>query len=263
MTPPRGAPRKLTDDQIRHILNWHDARRQFRRRQGTLVSLAQRLGVSRYAISGCIGQAGAGKTWKGRRVRLTPSQRRQVLAWHRRGEAFRQRHGTLQDLALRLNVHPRTLQRCIRRLGWYRQVTAAQLPAERRRAKAHRRVSAAPPGRDWRIPLLRQWLSNTPILEEPARCSIGVKPFGIEESDLATPGSLGCACVWLLIQTVESRGVTVSGLTEDGRPARWFIPYAQITRLLPAGALERRIHRGRARLSCDQRAALMRPVFGF
>jgi AraC-like DNA-binding protein len=263
MTPPRGAPRKLTDDQIHDILAWHDARRQFRNRQGTLMALAERLGVSRYAVSWCIGHAKAGKSWHSRHVRLTPSQRRAILAWLRRADAFRERHGTLQELARRLDVHPRTLQRCIRRLGSYCQVTAAELPAERRRAKARGGVFTSRPERDWRVSLLREWLSSMPTVEEPAGCSISLKPFGVKEADFATPGSLGCACVWLLIQSVESRGITVRGVTENGRSARWFIPYAQITRLLPAGALERRIRRGRARLSSDQRAALMRPVFGF
>ena len=263
MTPPRGAPRKLTDQQICYILTWHEARQQFRRRQGTRIALARRLKVSTYAISCCIGHTRTGTVWNGRRVRLTSPQRRVILAWHRRGQAFLQTHGTLEELASRLGVHPRTVQQCIRRVGMYRQVTAADLPTERRRAKARRTSTSAPSDPNWRIKLLREWLANAPILEEPGGCSIGAKPRGVKEADVAAPGSLGCACVWLLIQSVESRGITVSGLNENGRSARWFIPYGQITRLLPAGALDRRIRHGRARLSRDQRAALTRPVFGF
>ncbi len=264
MTPPRGAPRKLSDDQIKTILAWHDARRQFRRHHGTLAALARRLGVSTYAISWCIGQQKCGQSWASRRVRLAPRQRRQILSWHRRREAFRQRQGTLEDLAQRLGVHRRTVQQCIRRLGRYRQVTAAELPAVRRRAKSRRKSALRSTTVDWRLSLLREWLSSAPIFEAPGSCSIGAKPFNVKEAHLSeTPGSLGCACVWFLIQSVESQGITVAGVTERGEPARWLIPYAQISRLLPADALRRRVRTGRARLSRDGGAALMRAVHGF
>jgi transposase len=264
MTPPRGAPRKLSDDQIKTILAWHDARRQFQQRQGTLAALARRLGVSTYAISWCIGRKKSGQSWASRRVRLSPRQRRQIHSWRRRREAFRQRQGTVEDLARRLGVHRRTVQQCIRRLGRYRQVTAAELPVERQRTKSRRKSASTSTTGDWRVSLLREWLSSAPIFEERGSCSIGTKPFDVKEADLpARAGSLGCACVWFLIQSVESRGITVAGATERCEPARWLIPYAQISLLLPADALHRRIRTGRARVSRDGGAALMRPVFGF
>jgi hypothetical protein len=60
---------------------------------------------------------------------LTPCKIRRILAWHARREAFKQRHGSIQALALRLRISSRTVYHYIE---CYRRNPRALLLARRR-----------------------------------------------------------------------------------------------------------------------------------
>jgi len=70
---------------------------------------------------------------------------------------------------------------------------------------------------------------------------------------------LGCACVWFTITAVNNTSLTV--LDNDGRSGKTVereIPYRRISKLMSAGKLESLIRAGRAVVSSQDAAILIR-----
>ncbi len=130
---PCGTYRKLTDAQIREVLQWHEEAIEFRHSHGTLRDLASLLGVSLDAVRGCFerrspdtAESGGIRTRhpaapRGRPRHLDAAQIEFALAWRNASREFRARHGTIASLARRLGVGASTIHDCIRRKGEYRQ----------------------------------------------------------------------------------------------------------------------------------------------
>jgi len=131
MKSPRGAPRKLTDRQIREVLKWHHEGTEFRRAHGTLNDLAHLLGASMHAVRGCFEIRAPVDSFPiprsdrphrpGRPRHLNPAQIVFALAWRRAGIKFRARHGSVASLARSLGVGTTTIHDCIHRKGRYIQ----------------------------------------------------------------------------------------------------------------------------------------------
>ena len=129
MKTPRGHLRKLTDRQIREVLNWHQEAIEFRRTHGTLKDLAILLGVSSHAVRGCLEirvaainrriQSFPSPHRPGRPRHLNPEEIAFAVAWRDAGRQFRARHGTVVSLARGLGVGASTIYDCIRRKGRY------------------------------------------------------------------------------------------------------------------------------------------------
>ena len=139
MAQRTGRRRKLTDEQIQHVLTWHAKWREFRARWGSQESLAQKLCVKRNLIYGCIARyhQSGGKSlfltqyWpkQGRRRILAVGQARAIIAWHLRYRRFLARQGTLEELARSFSVSVRTLHDCIGGRGTYREFKKSYAPA--------------------------------------------------------------------------------------------------------------------------------------
>jgi hypothetical protein len=133
MKIPRGHFRKLTDQQISHVLKWHQEGIEFRCAHGTVNDLASLLGVSSHAVRRCFGARNLGIPKGdrmhtshfpgrcGRRRHLNPAQMAFALAWRRAGRQFHAQHGTVATLAHKLGVGASTIHDCIRRKGLYQQ----------------------------------------------------------------------------------------------------------------------------------------------
>jgi hypothetical protein len=161
MKTPCGTFRKLTDAQIRKVLNWHQEAIEFRHSHGTLRDLGSLLGVSLDAVRGCFesrspdtAESGGIRTShsaarRGRPRHLDAAQIEFALTWRYAGHKFRAGHGTVASLARSLGVGASTIHDCIRREGRY--VTASR---------------AKPPKSDYtlRSELLRAWLRAGPKL---------------------------------------------------------------------------------------------------
>ena len=122
-----GPPRKLSDREIREVLTWYQRAENFRRCHGTVRDLASLLGVSSHAVRGIVEPSGRTRdiayrlpeTRCGRPRHLNPSQVAFVIAWRKAGRQFRERHGSVAELAQKMDVSPSTIHDCIRRKGRY------------------------------------------------------------------------------------------------------------------------------------------------
>ncbi len=129
MKYPSGPPRKLSSRQIREVLTWYQRAENFRRCHGTVRNLAAILSVSSHAVRGVVERAGSGGTRdiacrrpanrRGRPRHLNPSQVAFVIAWRQAGREFRDRHGSVAELAHKMDVSASTIHDCIRRKGQY------------------------------------------------------------------------------------------------------------------------------------------------
>jgi transposase len=120
-----GHPRKLSDRQIREVMNWHQEAIEFRRTHGTHRDLASLLGVSLHAVRGCfesqIHHTSNSRVRRGRPRHLDAAQIAFVLAWRRVAWRFQARHGSVRGLARKLGVSASTIYDCVRRQGRYIQ----------------------------------------------------------------------------------------------------------------------------------------------
>jgi hypothetical protein len=133
MKTPCGHLRKLTDQQIVQVLNWHQEAIEFQHAHGTQRQLAHLLGVSLHAARGCFEirvpannrriQSSPSPHRPGRPRHLNPDQIAFAVAWRNAGRQFRARHGTVASLARSLGVGTSTIHDCIRRKGRYMRGT--------------------------------------------------------------------------------------------------------------------------------------------
>ncbi len=127
MKYPSGPPRKLSDRQIREVLIWYQRGKNFRRCHGTVRNLAALLSVSAHAIRGVVEPSGGTRdiacrrpeNRRGRPRHLNPVQVAFVIAWRKAGRQFRERQGSIAELADKLDVSASTIHDCIRRKGRY------------------------------------------------------------------------------------------------------------------------------------------------
>jgi hypothetical protein len=138
MKTPCGTFRKLTNAQIREVLQWHQEAVEFRHSHGTRRDLASLLGVSFDAVRGCFerrnpdtAESRAIRTphcaaRRGRPRHLDAAQIEFALAWRNASREFHARHGNIANLARSLGVGASTIHDCIRRNGEYRQRALGQ-----------------------------------------------------------------------------------------------------------------------------------------
>lgn len=126
-----GAPRKLTNAQMRRVLQWNASGQQFLQKYGTVQSVARREGLSvsvvrRYLRQLTIAQEANGrahpqKKGAGRPATLTPQQRQTLIRWQRAHRRFLTNRPSAAQLAQQLGVSRFTVFDCIKRGGRYVQ----------------------------------------------------------------------------------------------------------------------------------------------
>ncbi len=138
--------RKLDPDEIRRVMRWHSIGICFRKRQGTLASLARSLNLSVYELQ---------RAMKGHveGLSLSAQQRECIRRWEARRRRFRKAHLTAADLAHSLGVSRSTLFLCIQRKGIYRTADKPGAPGERGSPQSPQKVGQY----DVTSALLRNW----------------------------------------------------------------------------------------------------------
>jgi transposase len=161
MKYPSGPPQKLSDRQIREVLIWYQRAENFRRCHGTVRDLAALLSVSAHAIRGVVEPSGDARDIacrrpehrRGRPRHLNPVQVAFVIAWRKAGRQFRERQGSVAELADKLDVSASTIHDCIRRKGRYTRSDRVSPPTRREGGRTRRLRSED----TIRSKLLRTW----------------------------------------------------------------------------------------------------------
>jgi hypothetical protein len=125
MRPSTGEfPRRLALDEIRRVMRWHSSTVRFRKRQGTLASLARSLNLAVHELQEALKGHVEG-------LSLSAQQREDIRRWEARRRRFRKAHPTAAALAHSLGVSRSTLFLCIQRKGIYRTADKPGVPGER------------------------------------------------------------------------------------------------------------------------------------
>lgn len=166
-----GAPRSLTQQQIRQVLRWHARYSDFHSRLGTLASLSQELGVSLHTIR---------RALKGSSVpveQLSSQQWLKVNRWRRLYRRFRATQPSAEVLARLLGVSRTTVFDCLRRKGRYTQRDQHALQPEHGETRGTAGMATRAARRDadntQRAALLRAWRS---VDSGPARLRTAPRP---------------------------------------------------------------------------------------
>ena len=139
--------RKLDPDEIQRVMRWHSSTIRFRKRQGTLATLARSLNISVHELQ---------RAMKGHveGLSLSAQQRECIRRWEARRRRFRRAHPTAATLARSLGISRSTLFLCIQKRGIYRTVNKSDEIGEggspQSRQKAGQRAVTSALLRTWR-----------------------------------------------------------------------------------------------------------------
>lgn len=143
-----GYPHGLSRGQIQQVLRWHQRWVRFRKRQGTLASLARSVGLTVHQLQRALRGNSEG-------LGLSLEQRSLIARWQARRRRFQARHISAQKLAESLGISRSTLFLCISKKGAYktrpRAGSGSQLGPALRRRGVDGEMSAV------RSTLLRAW----------------------------------------------------------------------------------------------------------